>query len=140
MGKLADEVKRRMVEQRARVDAIHAAYAPVREVDRVLRRARLLPDPADDRHGFVYLIRCTGTGLYKIGAAKNPERRLKLLQCGSASELQLRSTLRAWDMLAAESALHDTFRGRRVRGEWFRLTEADIAFIHDGPRSIRGLL
>jgi hypothetical protein len=32
-------------------------------------------------------------------------------------------------MDALEKALHERFSDRRIRGEWYSLTEADVAFI-----------
>ena len=72
----------------------------------------------------IYLIRCTGTGLIKIGHSLDPDARLIDLQIGSASVLDL--ILVTPGGRHEEVALHRHFAGRRVRGEWFALSRGDL--------------
>lgn len=68
--------------------------------------------PADN---YVYLI--DGGWAVKIGVAKDPAKRLRLLQTGSAEQLQLVAAIPGTAELERE--LHELFSGDRVRGEWF---------------------
>lgn len=79
----------------------------------------------------VYFIKAEGSGLVKIGYANNVESRLSSLAVGSPFELRVISEVRCIDRDDAkrvEKHFHVRFdsRGRRVRGEWFRITENEI--------------
>lgn len=67
----------------------------------------------------IYVVRCSATGLRKIGVAKDPARRIDELQTGSASELVLE--LVAPGDMPDEQRLHKRFAAKRVRGEWFNI-------------------
>lgn len=73
----------------------------------------------------IYIIRCTGTGLYKIGHAKDPKARLANLQIGSASYLHIALTMDG--DFAAERALHGRYDSVRQQGEWFALRAEHLA-------------
>lgn len=76
--------------------------------------------------GYVYIMECGG--YYKIGwAQSNPRKRRSLLQIGSPFPLTLVGVIEGSRMV--ESDWHDTFAGKRVRGEWFALTTDDVACI-----------
>lgn len=73
----------------------------------------------------VYLIYCSYTNLVKIGYAKNPERRLKQLQTGSAYPLIILKTIpNATKRL--EKELHFKFRHYKLEGEWFKFVDCMI--------------
>lgn len=68
----------------------------------------------------------------KIGSSGNPEDRLAKLQTGSALRLSLWGKVRCKSRLHArlvEKAAHRLFRKRRTRGEWFALTNDDLAIL-----------
>lgn len=82
---------------------------------------------SEARTTFVYFIQPEGGGLIKIGRADDPERRLRLLQCGSPVILKLCHKAEApaeW-----EFRLHTLFQRYRKHGEWFEPCQqlADIA-------------
>ena len=78
--------------------------------------------PGTDGPFYVYLIQ-KGYGSIKIGVAKNPESRLKVLQTGNHGELFLIAkfpcTCRT-EAYALESDLHKRFARFRLNGEWFK--------------------
>lgn len=66
---------------------------------------------------FLYFIQAKGSGRIKIGRSKNPQRRLKTLQTGNASQLKMVANL---DGLGwREKDLHNTLKKWRLKGEWF---------------------
>ena len=69
---------------------------------------------------------CISDGLLcKFGYSKDPSRRLRSLQTGSSSQLELvHSVLVEGDVCVKhlEKTLHREYAYRRVRGEWFRCT------------------
>jgi hypothetical protein len=90
-------------------------------------RARRVEAEAD-RPGFVYLLKCE-IGPYKIGRAKEVSERIKTLAIQLPFDVRLVHHFPADDCVAAEAFLHGRFADRRLRGEWFDLTEEDVAWI-----------
>jgi hypothetical protein len=76
-----------------------------------------------NRKTWIYLMKDEINGCYKIGRAQNPEYREKTLQ----SEKPFIVLVEAWEGLESdETVLHKTYAEKRIRGEWFRLTESDV--------------
>ena len=75
--------------------------------------------------GFVYLLR-SSLG-FKIGCARNPERRIAEIATLLPFEVSIEHIFPAPDMYSAEFALHFHFESKRIRGEWFSLDESDVA-------------
>jgi hypothetical protein len=75
-----------------------------------------------DRAGFVYVIQ-DGSGLCKIGRAKNVEKRIRSLSTGSSSDLTLIASWPCSNAGEYEAILHQAWRDVRVRGEWFRIPD-----------------
>ena len=80
------------------------------------------PNHLTSMPGFIYVIRCGSFS--KIGFSKDPERRLRDLQCANPLPLELIGTIPG--SLITESRLHAEYRNKHVRNEWFDLTEEDI--------------
>lgn len=80
------------------------------------------------RAGFVYLMQNCRNGYTKIGFSTNPRYREKTLQ-SEEPEVEL---VGYWPgTLAKELALHIQFSRKRVRGEWFNLTQDEINEIQE---------
>ena len=77
--------------------------------------------------GFCYLIRHP-SGLHKIGRSIDPLARLCRIAPKSLG-LQLVHHIATGDMPWLERYLHQAFSHRRVRGEWFNLTDAEIGLL-----------
>src|SRR3990167_3710274 len=75
----------------------------------------------------VYFIREVGTEIVKIGSSKRPWHRLAQLQVGSPRNLELVGNSKIDD----EKHYHRRFSKKRIRGEWFRLTDDDLASIEE---------
>jgi T5orf172 domain len=78
---------------------------------------------------FVYLLSNAEHGLCKIGHAENVDKRRKDLERDAPFPFPL-EVLNSWqtpEYFALEKALHAHFDDRRVKSEWFRFTDADIA-------------
>ncbi len=75
-------------------------------------------------HEYVYLIRCER--YYKIGRSKHPGLRKSKLESQWPHELTLVHSIRTDDPAGIEAYWHKRFSEKRVRGEWFRLTPADV--------------
>ena len=73
----------------------------------------------------IYLIKSLNDGTYKIGVSKNPEKRIKQLQTGNSSQLQLLNVYETVIPFKVEKVLHSTFQIDRKEGEWFYLSIKD---------------
>lgn len=93
---------------------------PTRELDSLKTLA------AQERSGWLYVIRATN-GLYKIGRTRNdPRQRLATIKTGSPLRVSLVRAVEVEDCVGAERALHAELVGQRVRGEWFRLDRSAL--------------
>lgn len=77
--------------------------------------------------GFIYLIRIGDSTKYKIGLSLNPSRRLSQLEKSSPYEMTLVHVVIVDDMVKAERSLHEKYKARRIRGEWFDLSKEEVA-------------
>ena len=78
----------------------------------------------------IYLIR-GNDGKYKIGIAKNPQKRLSQLQTGNSDELKIIDTYHTRHARKIESILHNYYSYGKQRGEWFILSiEEENRFKH----------
>jgi Homeodomain-like domain/Meiotically up-regulated gene 113 len=78
---------------------------------------------------FVYLVAARGSGLVRIGLARDPGQRLRELQVGSPLPLELAQAHPCPDRPAAEAIvaeLERRFAGRRAHGHWYRLGAVDF--------------
>lgn len=75
--------------------------------------------PMSHPTSYVYFI--ADGALVKIGTSMNPYKRLKQLQTGASTKLRMVAVVPGG--VARERRFHERFKGRRVRGEWFQLTE-----------------
>lgn len=83
-----------------------------------------------------YLVMADGSHLVKIGIAKDPRRRLQVLQTGQPMDLYL-----MWSVEGDyEHALHERFAKYRHRGEWFDLSELGdpVTVVTDAINEIKG--
>ena len=83
--------------------------------------------PETKSPGFVYLLTCKG--VYKIGVAKNPLRRLKALQTGSSAKITLVHVIYSPDAFKLEKYFHRLFAHKRMEGEWFALTPTMVDLV-----------
>lgn len=83
--------------------------------------------------GYVYVMLDQVNGFRKIGYSNNPKYREKTLQSEKPTiALEWQIVARQED----EKHLHDLFKQKRVRGEWFNLSDDDLDCIYDGETNI----
>ncbi len=83
-------------------------------------------DSAEDRAGNIYLIRAND-GRHKIGRTQNMGSRLRDFR--SLIEFELLHTFPADDHVRAERLLHRQFSEKKIKGEWFDLSDSDVVLI-----------
>lgn len=80
--------------------------------------------------GYVYIIHCTGTKIYKIGISKSdPYNRLHNLQTGCPFGLELVKVSYHDNYHLLERALHAKYHAYNTRGEWFELEDDIFAVV-----------
>ncbi len=81
---------------------------------------------AQNKVGYVYLVKAEN-GLYKIGRSKTPDVRISTItKTIGPIEIQTIHTAFYPDCYKAESELHQMFKEKRRRGEWFELTDNEV--------------
>ena len=78
-------------------------------------------------HGWVYLI--GGGWAAKVGHARNPRKRLALLQTGSPEPLKLLAVIDA--PRHVEREIHELFAADRLHGEWFKRSADLLGYFTD---------
>lgn len=86
------------------------------------------PETARHAQGFVYLIQAENQ-LVKIGVSINPQKRFQTLNTASPIELSILFSIKSDDAYTLEDKLHKRFADRHIKGEWFSLSEEDIASV-----------
>lgn len=76
----------------------------------------------------VYVMKNKRNGLFKIGISKDPKFREETLQ-GEEPEIELVSATPSEKRV--ERLLHRFFASKRVRGEWFKLTDEEALRVSD---------
>ena len=103
---IADSEHQRIIQDEAKVAAAESER---------LRRSRFTT--------FVYIMEDTRKAVFKIGRSRTPGKREKTLQ-SEVPETKLRFSIPGEEV--HEKQLQARFTHRRVRGEWFELTEKDL--------------
>ncbi len=132
--RLREPAVRRSVADRSRLanalDRIRAEEQRVLILARKIEEERNTPKRALAT-GSVYFVQ-SQDGLVKIGRAITPELRLRRLQTGSSSKLDLILSVPTKDPARLEAAYHRRFRAKHRHGEWFALTQEDIESVKQG--------
>lgn len=79
------------------------------------------------RPGFIYLVFCNATNLYKIGSSKNVIDRIKYLKTANP-KIEFIYSYPVENMLI-EKEIHSNYKDKRVSGEWFELSFSDVSKI-----------
>ena len=102
-------------------------------LDSLEQRRKFIRRDNDYKTGFVYLLKGEN-GLYKIGRSKVPDVRINTITKAIAPfDIKTVHTAFYPDCYKAESDLHKLFANKRVRGEWFELSNEDIVAIVTHP-------
>lgn len=99
---------------------------------RRLEPVRLVEVDEMSKAGFVYVIYMEDSAkerFYKIGMTSSFTARFSAHQCASPFDLCVACAYFVGNMRQEERFLHDKFAGKRIRGEWFCLSDEDLAVI-----------
>ncbi len=76
--------------------------------------------------GYVYLLKFGDD--YKIGSSKNVSRRFREIKTQMPMDGEIIHNIKTGDPEGIESYWHRFFTEKRTKGEWFRLTSADVKY------------
>jgi hypothetical protein len=79
----------------------------------------------DFGYGYVYVME--SGGYYKIGWSSRPKIRHANIQTSNPTPVRLVGVIAG--SLLNEAEWHECFKHKNVRGEWFALTEEDVAHV-----------
>lgn len=80
--------------------------------------------------GYVYLLQSMTDPIhYKIGRTSSPDNRIKTFGIQLPFKVEYIALIKAYNMYALETALHEKFSDKRIDGEWFALNPDNIAYI-----------
>lgn len=96
------------------------------EVERFLDAAKELGIKSSV--GYVYILRAQN-GLFKIGKTKDPKARFESIKTSSPERVEVYRVFLSSDYSETEARLHRLFSEFRELGEWFRLTDDELAAI-----------
>lgn len=81
-------------------------------------------------HGYIYLLRAIMPGgYYKIGRSKTPERRIKSMGVKLPFPIETIHCFPTDNQHKVEKYLHQKYADRHADGEWFMLSDQDVADI-----------
>lgn len=78
-------------------------------------------------NNYLYLIRMVGTDFVKIGRATNVQNRIDDFNVGNPYELEVVYTAKMFNFGKIEQRVHKAVSEKKVKGEWFKLTEIEVA-------------
>lgn len=120
---ITPDTKARLVELADGDDRTVSTYV-ARLLENHMGHGAATEHPTDEigEAGYTYLIK--SSGYYKVGRARNVERRLVAMSL--PEKPQVIAAVLCADYGRLEMALHVLLANKRVNGEWFRLTEEDV--------------
>lgn len=86
--------------------------------------------------GLVYFVRCTSTGLVKIGWSNDVPARMNALRSATHPVLVLEGTRPGGHF--EEQRIHRLLAPQRVSGEWFRATPDEVCALVNAPSAVMG--
>jgi DNA-binding MarR family transcriptional regulator len=79
--------------------------------------------------GYIYIARAGQSTRYKIGKSMDVTKRIKQMQTDSAEPIALVHMFLTQHKERTEKYLHQRFKHQKLQGEWYTLTETDIAWL-----------
>ena len=100
----------------------------------IIKNGNLRPkfNNQEQQDGFLYVVSFIDTSdniFYKIGIAKDHRSRLATRQTSIPFDLKIELICYVQNMRNDEKELHQIFKEKRIRGEWFKLDKEDIIII-----------
>jgi hypothetical protein len=117
--------KQKLVARLAEWSRAHSQFADVANLLADIEAQPDISTTTNSAEGLVYLIKSGAH--YKIGRSDELERRMKEIKVALPEAFILVHTIRTDDPPGIEAYWHRRFADRRANGEWFKLSNSDIA-------------
>lgn len=85
--------------------------------------SKLRPD------GYIYILKLKGFDIYKIGVSSNPERRINDIDSANPFGVKVLCLLYFKNAYELEECIHDSFKRKALRKEWFKFDEISISIL-----------
>lgn len=123
---LETEIKRSSISKKAKTENWQKGV--------LLKNGNIKPkfNNQEQQDGFLYVVSFIDTSnkvFYKIGIAKDHRSRLATHQTSIPFHLKIELICYVENMRDNEKELHELFKEKRIRGEWFSLDKEDIISI-----------
>jgi len=108
--------------------ARHALYQYMRKNNqKTVKKDRLKYRGDMENPGGVYFVtlEINGKKYCKIGISSNIKKRIKGIEVGLPIDAQIFKVIQVGNMYKAEKAFHDHFASKRIKREWFELSDDD---------------
>lgn len=96
-----------------------AAHQSIHNYQSIIESLNNFDVPEDLPEMFVYAIKELGTGNVKLGISRDPEARLRQMQIGNSSKLELVAYIKAENRFKDEKKQHALNSDYHIHGEWF---------------------
>jgi predicted GIY-YIG superfamily endonuclease len=107
------------------LDKIDSITSGIKEL---IKYEYVLEKEMNANEGCVYIL-SDNYGNYKIGFAIDLAKRLRAYNTHSPHEPSIIKTIQSTDMRGTEKFLHDKFKAKHIRNEWYKLDTEDIEYI-----------
>jgi len=128
---MAYKDKEKQKRRQERLDFINSLPLPIDRQPLPEQPLEKSPYVYKPKCGYIYIIHCKGFPYYKIGHTVMPNGRISELQTGVPFELIMEYAFKVKDMFEAEHAIHKQYQDKCIRGEWFLLTDMELAGVKD---------
>ncbi len=88
--------------------------------------------------GYIYVIKAEGQSIYKIGKSKSVPNRISQLDKQYPFEIEIYTYFKSEEVSNIETELHNLFKNKRQKGEWFALNKQDLRTI-DSIKTEKGI-
>lgn len=100
-----------------------------------LKQVMESPEIPGEAPGYVYFVQEHMNGSFKIGKTKHVERYMNLFVVKLPFENKLIHLIKSGNHHQTKAAFHKQFKDKRLEGEWFSLTQDDVAWLKAGEYS-----
>ena len=87
-------------------------------------------------NGYIYMIKCIGQDIVKIGRSINPHSRLQSIKVACPFDVELIFTAQCSNYREVEQYLHKKLSDKHMKGEWFKVSDKDLKDIIKEVESI----
>jgi mRNA-degrading endonuclease YafQ of YafQ-DinJ toxin-antitoxin module len=104
-------------------------YKKAKQIKKILEKEKVVENTIKNNIGIVYLLKIKDKQQYKIGVSKQFKKRYNKLNTLMPFELITVNKIKSNNIFKLEKSLHEKFKDKRIKGEWFKLEPKDVEYI-----------